>query len=89
MVIVDDKNYICNLYNIEDLLHYEHALLVFNPLHIGCLRLMTVKIVKINPIINLFPRLPKKNLLALSLGQENQYRHIYENGKVLFFHGVY
>lgn len=87
IVTADDSDYICDLINIEDLLHYEHTLPVFNPLHIGLMRLMTVKIININPIMieQFVPRLPKKNLLVLPLGQENQYRQIYENGKSIKF----
>ena len=82
IITTNNSDYICDLINVEDLLHYEHTIPVFNPLHIGFPRLMNVKIININPIMieHFVPRLPKKNLLVMPFGIERQWHQIYENG---------
>lgn len=83
IVTAHESDFICDLINVEELIHYEHTMPVFNPLHIGIPTLMNVKIIGINPIMteHFVPRLPKKNLLVLPMGNENQWYQIYENGE--------
>ena len=83
IITTHESDYICDLINIEELIHYEHTMPVFNPLHIGIPTLMKVKIIGINPIMteHFVPRLPKKNLLVLPMGNKNQWYQIYEHGE--------
>ena len=79
----NENDFICEMTSIEDLVHYEHTVPVFNPIHIGIPNLMKIKIVGINPVMieQFVPKLPKKNLVVLPLGLENQWHKIQENGK--------
>lgn len=82
IVSLNESDFICDIVNLEELVHFEHTVPVFNPLHIGVPNLMKIKIIGINPVMteHFVPRLPKKNLLVLPLGNESQYHTIYENG---------
>lgn len=83
IAVTNDNDYICDLINVEELVHFDHTLPVFNPLHIGIPTLMKIKIVGIIPTMveHFVPRLPKKNLLVIPLGIENQWHKITENGE--------
>lgn len=83
IITANSSDFICDLINVEELIHYEHTMPVFNPIHIGVPRLMKVKIVGINPIMteHFVPRLPKKNLLVVPMGIESQWHEITENGE--------
>lgn len=73
ILIADDYDRICKMIPVEDLLHYENKIVMFSPYHPGLPKLLKGDILSINPhsIEHFVPKLPKKNILALPIGNKN------------------
>jgi len=80
---LNESDFLCDIVSLEELVHFEHTVPVFNPLHVGIPNLMKIKITGINPIMteHFVPKLPKKNMLVLPLGDEKQYHKVIEHGE--------
>lgn len=73
IMVTNDYDYVCRLIPVEELLHFDNQIPVFNPLHIGIPKIMDVEITNINPthIEHFVPKLPKKNILIMPIGNYN------------------
>lgn len=80
-ILVVAYDSLCQLISIEDLLHYQHQVAIFNPYYIGIPKIVDVSIKNINPnpIENFVPKLPKKNLLVMPLGNKNNWDNVIVN----------
>lgn len=75
IMITNDHDYICQLIPVEELLHFEHQTPIFNPFYIGIPKIMdiTIKSVNQSAIEHFVPKLPKKNLLVMPLGNKSDW----------------
>ena len=75
IMITNDHDYICQLIPIEELLHFEHQTPIFNPFYIGIPKIMDITIKSVNQtaIEHFVPKLPKKNLLVMPLGNKSDW----------------
>lgn len=73
IMITNDHDYICQLIPVEELLHYQHQTVIFNPYYTGIPKIVDITIKNINPtpIEHFVPKLPKKNLLVMPLGNKS------------------
>lgn len=75
ILVTNKHEQICRLVPIEDLMHFENQLPVFSPFHPGLPRILNAEIFSINanPVEHFVPKTPKKNLLALPIGNKNMW----------------
>ena len=73
VLATNDHDYQCHLTPIEELLHYDNQIPVFNPFCPGVPKIMDVEIQSINPnpIEHFVGKLPKKNLLVMPIGNKS------------------
>lgn len=78
IITTNKYDYICQLVPIEELLHYQHQTVIFNPYYTGLPKIVDISIKNINPasVEHFVPKLPKKNLLVLPLGNKLQWDNI-------------
>lgn len=83
IMITNDHDYICQLIPVEELLHFEHQTPIFNPFYIGIPKIMdiTIKSVNQSAIEHFVPKLPKKNLLVMPLGNKSDWDNKIVNPK--------
>lgn len=76
ILVTNDFDYQCHLVPVEDLLHFENQIPVFNPFFPGVPKILNVEIQSINPnpIEHFVGKLPKKNLLVLPIGNKETSR---------------
>lgn len=72
ILVTNEHDYVCRLVPIEDLLHFENQIPVFNPFHPGMPKILDAEITSINPnpIEHFVGKLPKKNLLVMPIGNK-------------------
>lgn len=77
ILVSNDFDYMCRLIPMEELLHFGNDIPVFNPLYIGLPKILPVKIININTnsVSHFVPKLPKKNLLCIPLGNNETLYH--------------
>lgn len=82
LLITNNHDYICQLISVEELLHFDYQIPVFNP-YVGIPKIMDIKIKSINQssIEHFVPKLPKKNLLVIPLGTKSQWSNKIYNTK--------
>lgn len=78
---------VCELSSIDEFLHRQCKIPMFNPFYIGIPKLVDVEVIKINPnyVEHFCPRIPKKNILALPVGGKNDGIEVNENGKKIIY----
>jgi hypothetical protein len=73
VMITNSHDYLCQLIPVEELLHFEHQTPIFNPYYIGIPKIMDITIKSVNQtaVEHFVPKLPKKNLLVMPVGNKN------------------
>lgn len=73
ILVTNEHEQVCRLVPIEDLIHFENQIPVFSPFHPGLPKILDVELVSINanPIEHFVPKTPKKNILALPIGDKS------------------
>lgn len=72
ILVTNDYEQICRLVPVEDLIHFGNQIPVFSPFHPGLPKILDVELTSINanPIEHFVPKTPKKNILALPIGDK-------------------
>ncbi len=75
ILITNNYDYICQLVPVEELLHFQQQTAIFNPYYIGVPKIVNISIKSINPtpVEHFVPRLPRRNFLALPLGNKSEW----------------
>lgn len=75
IMTTNDHNYECHLVPLEEILHWEVKVPVFNPFYPRMPKLMDVEIQYINPnpVEHFVAKLPKKNILVMPIGNKKQW----------------
>ncbi len=75
VMVINDHDLMCQLVSIDELLHFNHQTVIFNPFYVGIPKIVDIKInsVNINKVQCFVPKLPKKNLLVTPLGTKKDW----------------
>jgi hypothetical protein len=76
ILATNTHDYQCHLVPVEDLLHFDNQIPVFNPFFPGVPKILDVEIQSINPnpVEHFVGKLPKKNLLVMPIGNKSNSR---------------
>lgn len=78
IMITNNYDYICQLIPVEELLHYQQQTLIFNPFYnsIPMIKNITIKGINPTPVEVFVPKLPRKNLLVLPIGNKKDWDNV-------------
>lgn len=87
LLVTNKHDYLCQLISVEELLHFDHQTPIFNPFYVGIPKIVDIKILSVNQtaIEHFVPKLPKKNLLVMPLGNKKDWDNIIvdkDSGKI-------